>query len=93
MTLFITTFIAAYLKKNIYDYINLAGTFCSIIVVIIMPGMIYIKGNDYPIYHYKNIFTVIFILIISSIGLCTIFCTLQKLYPINQPNLNIFKKN
>ena len=55
-----------------------------------MPGMIYIKGNDYPIYHYKNVLTIIFMLIVSSIGLCTIFCTIQRLYPIDQNNFNIF---
>ena len=83
ITLFVTTFIAAYFKKNIIHYISLSGTFCSVIVVILMPGMIYIKGNDYPIYHCKNVLTFILMLIVSSIGLCTIFCTLQKLYPIN----------
>ena len=95
LTLFITTFITACLKKNISEYISLSGTFCSIIVVILMPGMIYIKGNDYPIYHYKNILTIIFMLIVSSIGLCTIFCTIKKLYPIENTNfsfLSIFNQ-
>ena len=55
VTLTVTTFIAAYIKKNISHYLNIVGTFCSIVVVILIPGMIYIKGNDYPIYHYKNI--------------------------------------
>ena len=82
-TLFITTFITAYFKKSLSDYISLSATFCSIIVVVLMPGMIYIKGNDFPIYHYKNVLTVIFMLVVSSIGLSTIFCTLRKLYPIN----------
>ena len=87
ITLFFTTFITAFFsKKHIADYISLSGTFCSIIVVILMPAMIYIKGNDFPIYHYKNIFTIIIMLIVSSIGLCTIFCTIQKLYPINWSN-------
>ena len=90
VTLFVTTFFAAYFKKSISEYLNLAGTFCSIIVVILMPGMIYIKGNDYPIYHYKNVLTIFFMLIVSSIGLCTIFCTIQRLYPIDRNNLNIF---
>ena len=90
VTLFVTTFIAAYFKKSISEYLNLAGTFCSIIVVIIMPGMIYIKGNDYPIYHYKNILTILLILIVSSIGLCSIFSIIQKLYPINDNSFNFF---
>ena len=78
-TLSVTTFIAAYVKKNISHYVNIVGTFCSIVVVIIIPGMIYIKGNDYPIYHYKNIFTIIFIFIIVTIGLISLFCIIQKL--------------
>lgn len=84
LTLSFTTFISAYFKNNISDYLNIIGTFCSIIVGIILPGMIYIKGNDYSIYHYKNIFTIIFILIVSSIGLCTIFGTINKIYPLNR---------
>ena len=83
LTLFVTTFIASYFKKTIADYMDLSATFCSIVVVIIMPGMIYIKGNDYPIYHAKNMFMIIFMLVVSSIGLCTIVCTLKKLFPIN----------
>ena len=78
-TLTITTFISAYVKKNISHYLNMVGTFCSIIVVILIPGLIYIKGNDYPIYHYKNILTIIFILGIVSIGIISLYCVLQKL--------------
>ena len=84
ITLTVSTFIAAYLKKIISEYLSLVGTFCSIIVAIIMPGLIYIKGNDYSIYHYKNIFTIFLIFIVSSIGLCTIFCTINKIYPISK---------
>ena len=84
ITLSISTFIAAFLKRTISVYLSLIGTFCSIIVAIIMPGLIYIKGNDYSIYHYKNIFTLIFIFIVSSIGLCTIFCTINKIYPFSK---------
>ena len=78
-TLSITTFIAAYVKKNIAHYLNLAGTFSSIVVVIIIPGMIYIKGNDYPVYHYKNILTMIFIFVIATIGMISICCIIQNL--------------
>ena len=78
-TLFSTTLIASLFKNNISDYLGLIGTFCSIITVIIMPGMIYIKGNTYSIYHKKNILTIIFMLIFSFIGLCTIFCTINKI--------------
>ena len=79
LTLNFTTFITAYFKKNITHYLNIVGTFCSIVVVILIPGMIYIKGNDYPIYHWKNILTMIFIFVIVSIGMISLFCIMQKL--------------
>ena len=79
LTLNFTTFITAYLKKNITHYLNIVGTFCSIVVVIIIPGMIYIKGNDNPIYHWKNILAMIFIFVIVSIGMISLFCVMQKL--------------
>ena len=78
-TLSITTFIAAYVKKNISHYLNLAGTFSSIVVVVIIPGLIYIKGNDYSIYHFKNILTMIFIFVIATIGMISICCIIQNL--------------
>ena len=79
VTLTVTTFIAAYIKKNISHYLNIVGTFCSIVVVILIPGMIYIKGNDYPIYHYKNLLTIIFIISIVTIGMISLFCIMQNL--------------
>lgn len=71
-----STFIASYLNKHVSQYLGLIGTFCSIIIAIVIPGLIFIKGNDYSVYNYKNIFTIIFIFIISSIGLCAIFITI-----------------
>ena len=78
LTLSITTFITAFLKKNITHVLNLAAIFCSIVVVILIPGMIYIKGNNYPIYHYKNILVIIFMITIASIGMITMFCIMQQ---------------
>ena len=79
-TLSLTTFITAFWKKNIIKFLNLAATFCSIVVVILIPGMIYIKGNNYPLYHYKNIFAMIFIFTIVSIGLITMYCFIHKFF-------------
>ena len=91
ITLLFTTFIAAFFRHKIFDYFNIIGTFCSITVGVIIPGMIYIKGNDYFICHYKNLLTIVFILIVSSIGLCTIYCTIKKMYHI-KIQLQIFDK-
>ena len=91
ITLLFTTFIASCFRNNITDYFNIVGTFCSITVGVIIPGMIYIKGNDYYICHYKNLLTIIFILIVSSIGLCTIYCTIKKMYHL-KIQLQLFHK-
>ena len=91
ITLLFTTFIASYFKNNISDYFNIVGTFCSITVGVIIPGMIYIKGNEYYICHYKNLLKIFFILLVSSIGLCTIYCTFKKLYHI-KIQLKLFPK-
>ena len=84
ITLLFTTFIASCFRNNITDYFNIVGTFCSITVGVIIPGMIYIKGNNHYIYHYKNILVIIFILVVSLIGLITIYCTIKKVYNIRK---------
>ena len=84
LTLFFTTFIASCFRKKVFEYFNIIGTFCSIIVGVIIPGMIYIKGNNHYIYHYKNILVIIFILVVSFIGLITIYCSVKKIYHIRK---------
>ena len=84
ITLLFTTFIAAFFRHKIFDYFNIIGTFCSIIVGVIIPGMIYIKGNKHYIFHYKNILVIIFILVVSLIGLITIYCTVKIIYNIRK---------
>jgi len=76
ISLGITTFIAAIFQK-ISDYISLIGSFCSVFVAIVMPGMIYIKDNDKKITSIKNILALLFILILSIFGLFTCFCTIR----------------
>ena len=75
-TLCITTFIAAIFQK-ISDYISLIGSFCSIFVSVIMPGMIYIRDNDHKITSLKNILAILFVIILSLFGLLTSFCTIR----------------
>ena len=77
----ITTFIAA-MFQNISDYINLIGAFYGLFVAVIMPGIIYIKINNYSICHRKNIFAMIFILVLCSIGILTIYFTLKNIFEL-----------
>ena len=79
MTVFslgITTFIASIFQK-ISDYISLIGSFCSVFVAVVMPGMIYIRDNDQKITSLKNILAILFVIILSLFGLLTSFCTIR----------------
>ena len=76
VTLLITTFIAS-IFQSISDYISLIGSFCTVIVSFFIPGLVYIKGNDYSMKHYKNILTIIFISIILILGLTSGFFTIK----------------
>ena len=63
------TAIVAVSFQSISDYISLIGSFCTVIVCFFVPGMIYVKENDYPVTHYKNIITIIFISVILLLGI------------------------
>ena len=54
--------------QSISDYLSLLGSFCSVLIVFFIPGLIYIQSNDYSKFHYKNILTAIFICIIVILG-------------------------
>jgi amino acid permease len=76
VVLIITTFIAS-IFQSISDYISLIGSFCTLLISFFIPGLVYIKGNDYPIKHYKNILTLIFISLILILGLTSGFFTIK----------------
>ena len=76
ISLGITTFIAAIFQK-ISDYISLIGSFCSVFVAVVMPGMIYIKDNEKKITSLNNILAILFVFILSIFGLFTSFCTIR----------------
>ena len=54
--------------QSISDYLSLLGSFCSVLIVFFIPGLIYIQSNDYSKFHYKNILTLIFISLIVILG-------------------------
>ena len=76
VTLIITTFISS-IFQSISDYISLIGSFCTVLISFFIPGLIYIKGNDLPIKHYKNILTLIFISLILILGLTSGIFTIK----------------
>ena len=78
VTLIITTLISA-IFQSISDYISLIGSFCTVLISFFIPGLVYIKGNDYSIKHYKNILTIIFISIILILGLTSGFFTIKEI--------------
>ena len=63
----VSTFVAV-MYQSITDYISLLGSFCSVIISFMIPGIIYVKGNEYQRYHIKNIITIIFVGVLSGIG-------------------------
>lgn len=73
-----TTFIAINFQY-ISEYICLIGGSCSVYISFIIPLLMFMKESDYPICHWKNIFTylIISILLISSVG--SLFFTIKKI--------------
>ena len=47
--------------QNVDDYVDFLGSFSSIFFCFVIPGFMYIKMNDLPKYHWKNILTVIYV--------------------------------
>jgi amino acid permease len=71
-----TTFIAVIFQK-ISDYISLIGSFCSVFVAVVMPGMIYIKDNDKKITSFTNMLAIVFVVVVSGFGLLTSYSTIN----------------
>lgn len=68
VSLFLAALIAIFFK-NINMYIAFVGGYFSIVFTFIMPSTLYIKTNNYSIYHYKNIIAIIIMAIGSSLGI------------------------
>lgn len=71
-----TTFIAV-IFQSISDYISLIGSFCTVLISFFIPGIVYIKGNDYSYKNYQNIIVIIFISFILLLGLTSGFFTIK----------------
>ena len=66
-TLLITTLVGA-IFNEILQYITLLGGFLSVIIQFLMPILIYIRNNEYELTHWKNLFSLIFVICLCSIG-------------------------
>ena len=65
--LLITTVTGA-LYSDIIAYITLLGGFCSVIITFLFPGLLYVKNNEHPLTHWKNVLIIIAITLLCSIG-------------------------
>lgn len=66
-TLLITCLIGA-LYTGITAYISILGGFCSVVIAFLFPGLLYVKTSELPWTHWKNIFTIILVVILCLIG-------------------------
>jgi len=58
------------LYQKVGDYVDFLGSFASIFFCFLIPGLMYIKLNEYHRYHWKNVLTVIYMVVF--IILCAI---------------------
>jgi amino acid permease len=75
ISLGITTFIAAVFQK-ISSYISLIGSFCSVFISVVMPGMIYIKDKNSSLISIKSILAILFVLVLALFGLFSSYFTI-----------------
>jgi len=73
-----TTFIAI-IFQSISSYISLIGGFCSVIISVLIPGLIYILGMNNSKLNKKNILAGIIIIILTLMGFTNGFFTIKKI--------------
>ena len=64
------------LYQKVGDYVDFLGSFSSIFFCFTIPGFMYIKLNDYHKYHWKNVCTVIYVVVF------TILCCISGGYTV-----------
>ena len=75
--LIISTFIAV-IFQSISSYISLIGGFCSVIISVLIPGLIYIKGLNESIINKRNITAGLVVFILTLLGFTNGFLTIKK---------------
>ena len=80
--LIISTFIAI-VFQSISSYISLIGGFCSVIISVLIPGLIYIKGLNKSEINKKNIIAGFIVIILTLMGFTNGFLTIKKVIKSN----------
>ena len=75
--LVVTTFIAV-VFQSISSYISLIGGFCSVIISVLIPGFIYIKGLNESKINKKTIFAGIIVFILTLMGFTNGILTIKN---------------
>ena len=75
--LIISTLIAV-IFQSISSYISLIGGFCSVIISVLIPGLIYIKGLNQSEINKKNIIAGIIVVILTLMGFTNGILTIKK---------------
>ena len=76
--LIITTFVSI-IFQSISSYISLIGGFCSVIISVLIPGFIYIKGIQELKINSKTIFSLIAVSILTLMGFTNGLLTIKKI--------------
>ena len=67
------------LYQHVTDYIDLIGSITSIFIMFLIPGLLYLKSNNYPKTHWKNISTIILVCLFSVICLISAIFTIKDI--------------
>lgn len=54
--------------KDLLDVVSILGGFCGVNICYIFPILCYMKSNDYPRWHWKNIGSFLIMIIITGMG-------------------------
>ena len=76
-TLATTTFIAV-VFQSISSYISLIGGFCSVIISVLIPGLIYIKGLNSSKINRRNIIAGVVVFLLTIMGFTNGIITIKK---------------
>ena len=80
--LIISTLIAV-VFQSISSYISLIGGFCSVIISVLIPGLIYIKGLNLSELNKKNITAGVIVVILTLMGFTNGIITIKKVFNKN----------
>ena len=74
----IFTTLIAIIFQSISSYISLIGGFCSVIISVLIPGLIYIKGMNGSKINQKNILATIVVTVLTLMGFTNGYFTIKK---------------